>query len=520
VKRCGIAALAFAASIVVAGTAVPAGQTPPAARRAPAATIAVTIQGQVVAGQSPVAGAEVEVTGGSKPVRMTADEAGHFRLAVRVAPGTITVAARLRGLPVYRTIQVARGDAGKTFTVRLDLGEAEIRRREEERRQQEDRRARTKKSAPRSAPKPAPAPPPTAEAPPPPPPPPPPAPAPGGGAQSREVPPPAAATDVVTVPVFYATDRNRAGFTPLTYDGSRNADGQLHLGRFDVSVPKDHRLGQVERPTWRTFWREDANLHFIITARTELPYDEFYGGIRSHVAKSARREALIFIHGYNVAFEDAVYRTAQIAYDLEFAGAPILYSWPSEGRLASYPVDLNNNEWTTDHLRYFLQDVAEKSGAEVIHVIAHSMGNRALMNAMSGLVRERPALRKRFAEVMLTAPDIDADVFVRLASQVAQAARRVTLYASANDTALLASRTYQGYRRAGDASPEVVTCAEVDSIDVSALKTDFLGHSYVSDHRSVISDISELLRNGSPPERRFGLKPMGDPPRRYWLFRP
>jgi hypothetical protein len=42
----------------------------------------------------------------------------------------------------------------------------------------------------------------------------------------------------------------------------------------------------------------------------------------------------------------------------------------------------------------------------------------------------------------------------------------------------------------------------------------------VGDHRSVVSDISELLRNGSPPDRRFGLKPVGDPPKRYWLFRP
>jgi esterase/lipase superfamily enzyme len=502
VKRFGIAVLAFGASIFVAQADQRAVQKPPAVRQQAApATIAITIEGQVVDGPSPVPGAEVVVTDGSEPVRLVAGDAGRFRLALRVVPGTVSIAARANGRPVRETIRVARSDAGKTFTVTLDLREAAARPR----------------SAPRASPPPSTTPPTTQ--PPPAPPPPPPAPGAGGGARPREA-PPAKATDVVTVPVFYATDRNRAGFTPLNYDGSRNPDGQLHLGRFDVSVPKDHRLGQVERPTWRTFWREDQNLHFIITARTELPYEEFYGGIRAHVEKSARREALVFIHGYNVTFEDAVYRTAQIAYDLEFAGAPILYSWPSEGRLASYPVDLNNNEWTTDHLRYFLQDVADRSGAQVIHVIAHSMGNRALMNAMSGLVRERPALRKRFAEVMLTAPDIDADVFVRLASQVAQAARRVTLYASANDTALLASRTYQGYRRAGDASPAVVTCAEVDSIDVSALKTDFLGHSYVSDHRSVISDISELLRNGSPPDRRFGLKAVGEPPRRYWLFRP
>jgi esterase/lipase superfamily enzyme len=36
-------------------------------------------------------------------------------------------------------------------------------------------------------------------------------------------------------------------------------------------------------------------------------------------------EALVFVHGYNVNFNDAVRRAAQIAYDLEFAGIPMVY---------------------------------------------------------------------------------------------------------------------------------------------------------------------------------------------------
>ena len=34
-------------------------------------------------------------------------------------------------------------------------------------------------------------------------------------------------------------------------------------------------------------------------------------------------------------------RTAQIAYDLKFEGAPIVYSWPSQEGLLSYTVDEN-----------------------------------------------------------------------------------------------------------------------------------------------------------------------------------
>ncbi len=37
------------------------------------------------------------------------------------------------------------------------------------------------------------------------------------------------------------------------------------------------------------------------------------------------------MHGYNTSFDNALYRTAQIAYDLDFDGATFLYSWPSGG---------------------------------------------------------------------------------------------------------------------------------------------------------------------------------------------
>ena len=69
----------------------------------------------------------------------------------------------------------------------------------------------------------------------------------------------------------------------------------------------------MERPTFRTLWREDADRHFIIVRRAELGYRRYYRELAGVVGQSARKEALVFIHGYNVPFESAVYRTAQIA---------------------------------------------------------------------------------------------------------------------------------------------------------------------------------------------------------------
>ena len=336
-------------------------------------------------------------------------------------------------------------------------------------------------------------------------------------------PPPTAAeadpNNHAIVPVFYATDRDRISYTPLAYGVDREPAKQLHLGRIDVSVPRDHQMGQLERPTVWTFWREDPAKHFIVVKAQEQPYAEFYRDVASVVGRSHRKEAFVFVHGFNVTFESAVYRTAQVAYDLGFDGAPILYSWPSLGTAVGYPKDANNSDWTIDRLHWFLEDVAEKSGASYIHVIAHSRGNWPVMNALNRIATEpHDGPRARFSQIVLTAPDVDADVFKVLARSFRLIGERTTLYASANDEALTLSKQYQGYQRAGDVRPAITTIDGVDSIDVSAVDTSFLGHSYYGDNTSVIADIGRLVRTGAAPDRRCGIQSVTDAMRHYWTF--
>lgn len=336
-------------------------------------------------------------------------------------------------------------------------------------------------------------------------------------------PPPPALPDEkhAIVPVFYATDRERVGFQPVTYNQQRNPEERLHLGRFDVSIPRDvHQTGRAERPNIWTFWREDPDRHLVIVRREEQTYRRFYEEVSGVVAKSARREAFVFVHGFNVGFEDAVYRTAQIAYDLNFDGAPILYSWPSVGTLATYAADVNNSTWTVEHLRWFLEDVAARSGAQAVHLIAHSMGNAPLVRALNEIAtRPRSTSRPRFRQVLLTAPDIDVGVFRQLAAAMTSIGERVTLYASANDIALRLSKSYQGgYPRAGDTQPEIVRVAGIDSIDVSSVDTNLIGHFYYAENRSVLSDMMRLIQTGRPPAERCGLTAVGEAARQYWRF--
>lgn len=322
------------------------------------------------------------------------------------------------------------------------------------------------------------------------------------------------------VKVFYATDRALVPGNHLDYGPSRAST--LSFGRFDVSVPKDHRLARIERPSmWRFEFSEDPKKHFVIVAREAAGEREFYREAGAAVTASSRREAFVFVHGFNVGFDDAVYRTAQLAYDLEFSGAAILYSWPSNDRLADYVGDLSNNEWTVPHLKSFLESVASRTGARIVHLIAHSMGNRALSNALAQIASAQTSNpRPHFRQVVLTAPDIDVDTFKALSISLKSTADRVTLYASSNDKALLASKRLTGYPRAGDVSGKIVIISGVDTIDVSAVDTDFVGHSYYGDQRSLLADMFSLLSDGKPPGQRYGLQEIRVVAGTYWRFRP
>ena len=329
---------------------------------------------------------------------------------------------------------------------------------------------------------------------------------------------------VATFALFFCTSlisRNtkpRQTHLARTYGNQR---GVLEVGTCEVSIPEKHEVGEVERPSiFRFEFNEDPTLHVVLLAVEPQPADKFFAELKSDISKSAARQTFVFIHGFNVTFEGAALRTAQLKYDLEFDGPAIFYSWPSQGGLLRYAVDENNVEWTVAHLQEFLTDIAQKTGAKQVHLIAHSMGNRALTSALERLSRElKPQELPMFNEIVLTAPDIDADVFRRdIAPAIVKTAKRVTLYASSNDSALTFSKTIHGYPRAGESGENVVVVPGIDTIDVSSIDTSLLGHTYYGDNDTVITDIVQLLRESKPPGLRDRLRAVVRNGRKYWVF--
>lgn len=288
----------------------------------------------------------------------------------------------------------------------------------------------------------------------------------------------------------------------VTYDVDR---GTLARGVCEVTVPNSHQRGQVERPSLLRFEiHEDQQKHIVLTSAIELSEDDFMQRLSGNVAASPARDMLVFIHGYNVDFESAVQRTAQIAIDLPFEGVPVCYSWPSQGSLVGYTIDENNVEWTVTHLKEFLLELANESGAESINVVAHSMGNRAMTAALQQMQWQRPAESSPlFDRVVLAAPDVDADRFRRdLAPALLDIANQVTLYASSDDQALQASMQVHGYPRAGDGGANIIVVPGVETIDVSGIDLSLLGHSYYGDNESMLRELYEVIRARLPAPQR------------------
>lgn len=321
-----------------------------------------------------------------------------------------------------------------------------------------------------------------------------------------------------TLRVFYATNRQATPGVPIEkrYQGAR---GTLEHGVCEVSIPRDHRLGQLEQPSlWRMEFKADPGRHVALMSVVPQARDAFMSELRQRVAQSKSRSLFVFVHGYNVNFADAARRTAQMTYDLGYDGAPTFFSWPSQGRLSGYMQDENNSEWSIPDLRDFLAEVAGQAGDGEIYLVAHSMGNRVATRALARLLSERPELRPRFREVLLIAPDLDPDIFRReLAPAIMQGGTRVTLYASNKDKALLASKKLHGQARLGDASP-VAVLSGMDSIDATEVETDLLGHSYFAEAKHVLSDLFAVIRERRPVSLRAWLKEVVGRDGRYWRF--
>lgn len=344
------------------------------------------------------------------------------------------------------------------------------------------------------------------------------------------------------VGVFFGTtrrqeaDRNKGERRLATFSGEEGMG--LTLGRAVVTVPFEREVGSIPRPDFNVIVArlalrsEDPKKDFTIAAVDVRDRTDFIADLKKMAgqAKLFPRQAFVFVHGYNVSFEDAIFRTAQITHDIGFDGPPITFSWPSRGGTWDYKHDVDTAKASRDQLHELLALVASETGVESVNVIAHSMGNDPLLEVLSkqGDIRQAGGIAQnlKLKELLLASPDVSRKTFEQLVYKIQGMVRGgVTLYASANDRALMASKKVaSGLARAGDVpereGPLIV--AGVETIDVSEANTSFfsVNHSTFADRQHLVEDIRLLLERGKhPPNERFPIyRVAGTYPRIYWRY--
>jgi esterase/lipase superfamily enzyme len=316
-----------------------------------------------------------------------------------------------------------------------------------------------------------------------------------------------------TVRVFYGTNRAPTGeVKPALFYGKGR--GELQYGYLSVTIPRLHKEAELEtQPRWAeyTFVMNEASMrrqYVLLDQITPLAKEDFTRALRQQIKDSPSKDLFIFVHGFNNTFEDAARRAAQMAYDLDFDGTPVLYSWPSQGSMIAYAADEAAVGISGRKMADFLETVVAQSGAQRIHVLAHSMGNRALIEALQTYLAKRAPDKRQhiFGQIVFTAPDVDRDYFIDAIDSLRGSAERVTLYASGNDHALHYSQFVHGAPRAGTAGDVIVKLAGLDTIDMSAVPADILGHSYFAANSGAINDIFRILWRGDAPPQRCGMK--------------
>ena len=328
-------------------------------------------------------------------------------------------------------------------------------------------------------------------------------------------------TDSKAMTIYVVTNRNlKQGNTLGCSDDylGVNADKTVRNIACKINVPKNHSTGEIQIASDN---RQSSHEYFKV-----LGIKSFEQNVMLESLKKSQRTPLVFVHGFNVKFQEAIFRAAQIAYDLKYQGPVILFSWPAgagDGFLDDKLLNKtykNNSQSAKDSVSVFKDfiDVLYKLNIK-INLVVHSMGHQVVLPALNQWAQARStALDKKIInELILNAPDFEINQFEKLAESIKSISKRVTLYCSFNDSAMVASEVMNKNKRLGG-------CAQIDSldtvnvslIDAPAMGVVGLGHGYYSS-RPLLTDFFQVLLGIDAEKRLFIRKSEPNSTEKYYL---
>lgn len=318
------------------------------------------------------------------------------------------------------------------------------------------------------------------------------------------------ARDTSKVSMFVATTRAPDQDAGVLFSGER---GEPAFAEMTVSIPPATRrkVGEVQ---WPSQLPGNPETDFVTLKVERLDRAQAVARFNKAVRKVPKRRVMVFIHGFNNRFEDAVYRFAQIVHDSSAGVVPILFTWPSRGSVFAYGYDRESGNYSRTTLENLLQDLARDPAVGEVSILAHSMGNWVTMEALRQMAIRNGSIPPKIANVMLAAPDVDVDVFRSQISDIHGKLPRFTVFVSQDDRALAVSRRVWGSTaRLGAIDPDTepyrteLAKAGMTVVNLTKLRSgDKLNHGKFAESPEVVQLIGTRLVEGqSITDSRVGL---------------
>jgi esterase/lipase superfamily enzyme len=311
------------------------------------------------------------------------------------------------------------------------------------------------------------------------------------------------APDATQIDLLVATTRAPVLQPPgVMFGGSRGRG--LDFADIDVSIPpaSARRPGDVQLSSSPP---GNPEHDFVILRADRMDLAEAKANFDARIKRTPGRRVLIFVHGFNTRFEEAVYRFAQIVHDARVNVAPVLFTWPSGGNVTDYVYDRDSAVYSRDALEAVLQALVRDPNVDSISILAHSMGNYLAVEALRQMAIRDRGLSPKIRDVMMASPDIDVDVFRRQIAEIDAGPRpaQFTLFISRDDRALgLSSFLARDSTRLGALDPNkepyrsMLEQGRVQVIDLTSIASnDFTNHGKFASGE-VVGAIGERLAEG------------------------
>lgn len=308
------------------------------------------------------------------------------------------------------------------------------------------------------------------------------------------------ANGTTKVELIAATTRAPSVDKAVLFTGERGSG--LMIDAVTLSIPPDanREIGQVQ---WPKRLPADPQKEFTTVAVDPITSEkEGEAWLKGHVPNS--RRVLVFVHGFNNLYEEAVYRFAQIVHDSKADVVPVVFTWPSRGSIFDYNYDKESTNYSRDALEDLLTQIARNPAVGEVTVMAHSMGTWLAVEALRQMAIRHGRVDPKISNVILAAPDLDVDVFGQQFQSFAGKAPHFTLFVSRDDRALTISKHISGnVDRLGHIDPTTepyrsqLEMAGISVLDLTKLKSgDALNHGKFAESPDVVRLIGERLIAG------------------------